>query len=222
MVTGENPICEPVTSAIANCRSYSGATSCQTCEQEYYINNLACTAVDSTKIITGCTTYSGPETCQECNTSSILSYDSKTCQAIQAVSNCQTYSAVKCLSCNETFSLQPLANQTQLNFMMANNPSNLNPIFDMAIDSKELLENSCKSIRVTNCAELENFFTCRKCNNGYYLKNGQCQANPKESIKNCLVYKTLSHCIKCVFGYFNKSETECTRVSEVDYCVAYD
>ena len=44
----------------------------------------------------------------------------------------------------------------------------------------------CIPLEISNCKEIEDWDTCRECNEGYYLdSNNNCTEYPLEIIKNC-------------------------------------
>lgn len=75
---------------------------------------------------------------------------------------------------------------------------------------------------IYQCQLYENLTTCKKCNQGYYLKeNYLCIKN--SPVLNCIEYgsESVDECKLCKDGFYLSAPTECTERAPILYCKVY-
>jgi hypothetical protein len=82
------------TTAVANCATYSSGQACLGCAPGYYINQGNCLAVNIT--VANCDYYSANGVCSVCKAGFLWSNDLTSCVAPTAITNCATYTYIKC------------------------------------------------------------------------------------------------------------------------------
>lgn len=209
---------------IQNCRSYTGPTNCSVCNKGFYLDNGACTAIDSP--ISNCDIQSNSGACLSCQSGYYLSLDSKSCVGGPSGDNCSTYTNIKCSSCdsgylknsnNYLYQFLNLSSATFEDDATSLILSNINN----DINGKHL--KVCQAIQINNCTTYESFNKCRVCVDGFYLNaDKQCVNYPFTTIINCEVYSDLTTCATCSPGYYLESANTCIEVPMVDNCAVYN
>lgn len=102
---GTNGICQYATSKIDHCRRFSSDTTCSECEEGYYLNNNACTAIATTDC--AYVTPSAPTICTGCENGKLpTAAGSCTDGANCTLANCEICgSNTRCIRCGSRYSL---------------------------------------------------------------------------------------------------------------------
>ena len=74
--------------------------------------------------------------------------------------------------------------------------------FNLYNQKSRFYKETCIKTIITNCLEFDDYKTCSKCSEGYFLLEKKCKENPKNFISKCDRYKNSSECEGCLQGYF--------------------
>ena len=176
--------CRRVTTVIANCKLYSDATTCTSCEAGFFLDTNTCIRIQPTRAITGCEVMASPNTCYAC-TNLVPSKDGRFClPVITPITNCLQYrSETECFKASSG-----VVKATALG-----------------------VANTVVSITmITDCAEQNVFGVCVQCADGYKLATDGLSCVSTTAISDCTVYGSDGNCIKCFNGRYATGSADCT------------
>jgi len=167
-----NDMCVPITS-IADCVTYSSATTCTACNQYTYLSGNACTAV--TTLIPYCTSYSSATACSSCALGYAVAANKQSCLA-----NCEVAGTTGCSKCLPGY--YPDAANSNTCTVVSSPITNCvyyssASVCSTCIPGYLYTGNACTYIYgAENCAALSETATCSVCLPGYTLTSGTCVA----------------------------------------------
>lgn len=86
-----------------NCFSYSGASTCQICNTNYYLSTNACVAVATDARISNCSYYSSATVCGMCNDGYLIRDSGATCEKLPTSATCLTFTDLDCKKCDDGY-----------------------------------------------------------------------------------------------------------------------
>ena len=208
----------PTANTVANCMDYLSNQACSVCSPSFFLNNGACTAVNTT--IANCNLYSADGTCSACKSGYILGHTLADCMQIPSDLNCLEYNYLNCRACKTGFVIN--RNLYLLNhFSVANVGSTHLSVLTTNTQGVWMSANVCQAVTVQNCQAYSAFNMCTNCAAGYFLKAGNCVEYPKPVIFACMTYSTLTTCTACTINYHLNTSGTCDHNTIIPYCMTY-
>ena len=224
-----NEICEKT--IIENCIEFMTFKTCKICAPNYYLNDLKTCSSFPITVIENCLEYTSNTKCKRCQNKFFLEsiYE---CKPVLEIEKCVSYNGSIntsiCILCEgNNFSLGKTCS-TRTNDVK--NCKELNPSDDnckVCENGFNLSEDSlvCFSV-IANCvnySNVDNVFSCEKCQDGFFLNNKLCKQG---TILNCAIYTaestpTSQICKSCINKYDLKTGV-CVKVSSsINGCDIY-
>ena len=214
----------PSTNVVSNCRQYTLSGTCKQCYQHYYLDGNTCEKASVE--IENCASYFGDDLCEECVNDYYFDVDTNKCVSFEPIENCGKHSFLTCHSCLSGFYKNP--NNTYLGTLDLSSVQKIATSYWEGGNFSTNWSPTCFQSTDENCFEMEQTVTsgkltnsCKTCNNGYYLENGSCVANPGCKINNCKIYSSMEICAQCEDSHYLDCN-ECKERSTVDNCSILD
>ena len=204
---------------IENCFSYEYEI-CLICKNGFFVQNGKC--FKNENLIKNCEIFLENNLCKKCNENFLLSVDQKTCsENTNKDENCKIFSNVYCDKCKSGFDLEKDFYKYYLKAAVLNkNELRANEIFDTFRINYEF-PGICLVRDIKNCSEYNNFSSCSKCSDGFFVKEHKCVPKPEKPIAFCKKYKNLEVCLDCENGYFLATEKNCQQNTIIENCLVY-
>ena len=183
--------CNPYPSGKIGCITYSDATTCTACGADTWLNEGACTNIETDDKVENCLYYLNATTCSTCQPTYFLENENKSCVIIN-VENCLTYkSKDACETCLPNHRLKKT--------------------------EEGLIQ--CEPFNKEHCKTFDQSGTnpCLECNHNYYINvEGNCVvASP--IIENCLINSSIDECSTCEAGFaLSIDKKSCLKTSLFD------
>ena len=178
--------------------------TCNECGERTFLSNDKTRCVDYPFGMFGCRDYTDKDSCSFCKPGFYL--DNKVCkEVVDKIAHCEhyTWNGV-CGACKHQYILSSNSCEKSkakdcLKYFSKTACETCPPLYVF-----ETVDNiiSCVPMDKPNCLKIHPYspFYCLKCENGYYLDEGDCH-KPLPPINHCLIYKSNNECLRCEDGY---------------------
>ena len=176
--------CRRVTTIIANCKFYSDATTCGSCNPGFVIDGNACVPLQPTRVISGCAIMGSTNTCLACTNLAPSDDRSRCLPLISPITGCVEYrSQTECFRASSD-----IIKSTAL--------GTPNTVVSLTF--------------ISDCLEQNLLGICVQCNDNFKPSSDGLTCESVTPIADCSAYNSQGLCIKCFNGWYSTGSADCT------------